>query len=189
MHSPKQSWLMVIDHQPAFAHPRSPWFSPMMAEATRRIEALVPLFANRVLFTRFVPPADITGSWRPYYDRWDFATKPSADWLWPVSEPWSDRPSIASHTFAKWTAEARAFFGPEPQVTMCGVATDCCVLGTALAAIDDGALVRVASDACAARSAEVHQQALGIMALRAPQLSIVTTEDEVRRMAAPAGDI
>ena len=173
---------MVIDHQPAFAHPDSPWFCSALAEATRRIEELVPLYGDRVLFTRFVPPAEPQGSWRDYYEHWRFAVEPDADWLWPVSHPWAHRPSIASHTFSKWTSEARAFFGDETEISLCGVSPHCCVMGTAFAAIDAGARVRVISDACAAKSPDVQARALDVLASRAPQLTIVTTAEECRRL-------
>ncbi len=67
-------WLMVIDLQPAFSHPDSPWFTPALVEVSRRIATLVPAFGERVLFTRFVPPAEPGGSWRRYYgEKWPFA--------------------------------------------------------------------------------------------------------------------
>ncbi|CAN7302987.1 isochorismatase family protein [Bosea sp. LjRoot9] len=178
------SWLMVVDLQPAFSHPQSPWFTPTLGEVSQRIAALVPLFGERVLFTRFVPPKVLSGSWEAYYRKWPFATEVASDWLWPVDDPWQDRASIASHTFSKWLPEARAYFGPEPSVVLCGVSTDCCVLATALAAVDDGAHIRVVADACAAKSAAVHDQALAIMAARAPQLTVVTTAEEQRYRAA-----
>ncbi len=37
-------------------------------------------------------------------------------------------------------------------MVLCGVSTDCCVLMTALAAVDDGVAVRVVADACAAKT-------------------------------------
>ena len=169
--------LLVIDHQPAFAHPDSPWFCPALAEVTPRIGRLVAHFGDRVLFTRFLPPAVPVGSWLQYYQLWDFALQPGGEWLWPVSAPWADRPSIASHTFSKWNDAARAFFGPDPEVVMCGVATDCCVLGTAFAAVDDGVQVRLVADACAAASPAVHQAAVDLMASRAPQLSVVSAAE------------
>jgi nicotinamidase-related amidase len=179
-----KSWLMVIDMQPAFSHPDSPWFTPSLDEVAKRIETLVPLYSERVLFTRFVPPQALTGSWRNYYEKWEFATRKDADWLWELDHPWRGRLSIASHTFSKWVPEAVAHFGPEPEVVLCGVSTDCCVLGTALAAVDHGAHVRIVADACAAKSSELHNRALDLLSLRAPQLAIVTLEQERQRMAA-----
>ena len=43
---------------------------------------------------------------------------------------------------------------------LAGVATDCCVLSTALAAADAGCLVEVVADACAGSSDEAHERAL-----------------------------
>jgi nicotinamidase-related amidase len=181
---PSAPWLMVIDLQPAFSHPDSPWFTPSLKEVGKRIETLVPLYRERVLFTRFAPPQALIGSWRNYYEKWEFAARKDADWLWELDHPWRERPSIASHTFSKWVPEAVVRFGPEPEVVLCGVSTDCCVLGTALAAVDHGAHVRVVADACAAKSPELHNRALDLLSLRAPQLAIVTLEQERQRVAA-----
>lgn len=174
---PGTSWLMVIDHQPGFSHPDSPWYTPAMAVSTPNIERLVPLFGDRVLFTRFVPPSPVDGSWRHYYAKWAFATEADADRLWALEERWGERRTIASHTFSKWTAETRAILGPHPDVVLCGVSTDCCVLATALAAVDDGAQVTVVADACAAKTPAIHADALRLLSYRAPQLAILTTED------------
>jgi isochorismate hydrolase len=100
-----------------------------------------------------------------------------------VDAPWQHHASIASHTFSKWLPEAFERFGPAPRVTLCGVSTDCCVLATALAAVDGGAQVQLVADACAAKSPAVHEGALAIMASRAPMLDITTTAEECARMA------
>ncbi|WP_199707457.1 cysteine hydrolase family protein [Teichococcus wenyumeiae] len=177
-----RDWLMVVDLQPAFSHPDSPWFTPSLAEASARIAQLVPLFGERVLFTRFVPPAVPDGSWARYYEKWPFALRPEADWLWAVDAPWRQHASMASHTFSKWLPDAYERFGPQPRVTLCGVSADCCVLATALAAVDGGAQVRLVADACAAKSPAVQEGALSIMAARAPMLRITTTAEECAHM-------
>ena len=182
MAEPYQEWLMVIDHQPAFAHPDSPWFCPAMVDVAPKIARLVPLYGDRIIFTRFVPPQELFGSWVDYYRRWDFALNPSSDWLWDLSDEWKGRPSISNHTFSKWIDAARTQLGPSPRVSMCGVSTACCVLATACAAVDDGAQVRIIADACAAASDDIHNDALKTLALLAPQLSIATTDDECRRL-------
>ena len=110
------------------------------------------------------------------------------DWLWAIDAPWADRAGVASHTFSKWLPEAHGRFAPDAAVVLCGVSTDCCVLATALAAVDAGAHVRVVEDACAARTEAVHQGALGIMAARAPQLRIVTAAAEHARATEGTAD-
>lgn len=53
-----------------------------------------------------------------------------------------------------------------------GVATDCCVISTALAAADAGAHVTVVADACAGSTAENQAAALQVMGLYPPQITI-----------------
>jgi nicotinamidase-related amidase len=173
------SWLAVIDLQPAFADAASPWFTPSLAEATEAIAQLVPLYAERVVFTRFVPPARLSGSWHAYYAKWPFALEAGQSWLWEVVEPWRAHRSVASHMFSKWDV-LREEIGADATVTLCGVSTDCCVLMTALAAVDGGASVRVVTDACAAKTTEAHARALDIMRGRAPQLTLVSVAEELR---------
>ncbi|MGR3481252.1 cysteine hydrolase family protein [Salipiger marinus] len=168
-------WLLVIDMQPGFGHPDSPWFTPGYEACAARIDTLLPRFAGRALFTRFVPPAKPEGAWRAYYARWPFARAPENAGLWAVDARWRHLPSVASLRFSKWR-EAEALLPPEVPVTLCGVATDCCVLGTALEAVDAGRRVDLVQDACAAGSDALHAAALAVMADRAPMLRLVTTE-------------
>ena len=63
-------------------------------------------------------------------------------------------PQRRRHTFSKWN-EVRAHLGGGEAV-LCGVSTDCCVLMTALAAVDDGVPIRVIADACAAKTRHAH---------------------------------
>ena len=173
-------WLMVIDLQPAFSHPDSPWFTPTLPDVARRIGALAPAFGERVVFTRFVPPKTPVGAWRDYYERWPFALDPASAWLWEVDAPWVGRPTISGHRFSKWSPEMRAHGSV---VVLCGVSTDCCVLMTALAAVDDGMKVRVVADACAAKTEAAHARALAIMAGRAPMLGLVSCAEELALQA------
>ena len=169
--------LVVIDLQPAFAHPESPWFTPGLDDIAARLTELLPRFENRTLFTRFVPPETPFGSWIPYYEKWPFALDPAAAWLWRIDPRFTTHPTVAAHTFSKWHA-IRAHLGGGETV-LCGVSTECCVLMTALAAVDDGAHVRVISDACAAKDRKTHDDALALMATRAPQLRITTLAEEL----------
>ena len=68
--------------------------------------------------------------------------------------------------------------GTELDLVLCGLSTDCCVLATALGAIDAGARVRVVADACAAEPT-LHDAALAILRRRAPQLTLTTVADEL----------
>jgi hypothetical protein len=61
---------------------------------------------------------------------------------------------IDAPTFSKWGPELAAVVPEGAEMVLTGVATDCCVLSTALGAVDGGRFVTVVSDACAAVSDE-----------------------------------
>lgn len=182
MNAGNPPWLVAVDLQQAFADPGSPWFTPTLGAAAGVVAELIPHFGSRVIFTRFVPPRDIEGSWRAYYEKWPFAAGTHDSDLWSVIDPWKRAASISSHTFSKWIPELRALTGAHPTIVLCGVSTDCCVLATAFAAVDGGAHVRVVSDACAAKTLDLHEAALQMMHGRAPQLTIVTSQEERARL-------
>ncbi len=168
-------WLVVIDAQAVFADPAtSPWGSPMWAATVPRIRELATAYGPaRTILTRFVADPGLGGSWRPYYEDWPFALVPDSDPLYAVVPALA---GVAEHvvtagTFGKWPA-LRDLVGDDAHLTLAGVATDCCVISTALPAADAGATVRVVADACAGSTPENHAQALAAMALFGPQVAI-----------------
>ncbi len=184
MTSRRADRLLVIDMQHAFADDTSPWHAPGFADAAANVLRLVEAFGDRAIFTRFLPPARAVGSWAAYYRKWPLAHRRSP--IWDLVEPWGSRPTLDFSTFAKWDARIRALVRQASAVVMCGVSTDCCVLATALAAVDGGAQVRVVADACAA-DPQRHEIALQLLRQRDPQLTITTTEIELRVNVASAG--
>lgn len=170
-------WLVVIDPQRIFADAPSPWGSPMFARAVEPIHRLAAAYRDRVVVTRFVAPAKPRGSWAPYMRAWPFADVSAEDPLYDVVEPLS---GIGSHTvtattFGKWGPELEGITGAVPRLVVVGVATDCCVISTVLAAADAGATIEIAADACAGSTPENHAKALDIMALYAPQVTVRST--------------
>jgi nicotinamidase-related amidase len=168
--------LVVIDMQHAFADDGSPWQTPGFDAAAANVLRLADAFGDRTIFTRFLPPSRAAGSWAGYYRKWQFARRRNE--IWDLVEPWHGRPTLDFSTFAKWDARMRAVVGRASAVVLCGVSTDCCVLATALAAVDGGAQVRVVADACAADPA-LHEIALRLLRQRDPQLTITMTEIEL----------
>ncbi|WP_353951381.1 cysteine hydrolase [Knoellia sp. S7-12] len=168
-------WLVIIDPQLVFADPgSSPWGSPMWAETVPRIARLATAYAGRVVVTRFVADPSLGGSWGPYYDAWPFALVPDDHPLYAVVP---ELVGLADHvvtegTFGKWGPRLRSVIGEQPRIALAGVATDCCVIATAMPAGDAGASVRVIAQACAGSSVEKHEQALGAMEMFAPQILI-----------------
>ncbi|WP_374928816.1 cysteine hydrolase family protein [Kytococcus sedentarius] len=173
-----EPWLVVIDPQAIFASPEaSEWGSAMFAEVVPTIRRLVDAHPGRVVITRFVADEEPTGSWVPYYREWPFAQVPDADPLYALVPELADVDAlvVTEPTFGKWHDMLQAVVGETPHLRLAGVATDCCVIATALPAADDGAFVEVVTDACAGSTPANHELALQQMALFAPQITQVTS--------------
>ncbi len=172
----RDGWLVLVDPQAVFADPGvSPWGSPMFAGAVGRMASLASEFGpERTVVTRFVADPSLGGSWGPYYEEWPFALVPDDDPLYAVVP---ELAGVAGHvvtagTFGKWPV-LRELVGPDARVTVGGVATDCCVISTALPMADAGVTVAVDAGACAGSNPENHDRALAAMALFSPQITVV----------------
>jgi nicotinamidase-related amidase len=173
--------LAVIDMQRVFGEPDSPWYVPRYAQAAAGVRRLLPAFGDRVVFTRFLAPADPLGSWRRYYDEWPFARQPSSAQLWELTPEFDGNASdparvIDATTFGKWTPEMAERVGPGGRLVLAGVATDCCVLSTALAAADAGVRVTVVADACAGVDDLAHRRALDVMRPYGPLIDVLDAD-------------
>jgi nicotinamidase-related amidase len=174
--------LVVIDAQHVFADAGSPWGAPRFAEVHPAIRRLTAGFAGRVVRTRFVAPAEPTGAWVPYYETFPWALEPPDSKLYEFTDEVTAVAAqsgnvVTATAFGKWNEDLRAVVGEQPELVVGGVATDCCVISTVLAAADAGADITVVTNACAGSTDENHQKALDVMALYAPLVSFTTTEE------------
>ena len=170
--------LAVIDMQRVFGEPGSPWAAPRYAQAAAGVLRILPAFGDRVVFTRFIAPAEPIGAWRPYYEQWPFALQPPQSRIWELTEEFAHDEArlIDAPTFGKWTPELAELVGPGGQLVLAGVSTDCCVLSTALAAADAGVYVTVVADACAGVDDAAHLRALEAMKLYAPLIEVLDAD-------------
>lgn len=170
-----QPWLVVIDAQVIFADPSSQWMAPRFAETVEPIRDLVAEHGGRSIVTRWVPPVTKQGSWVPYFETYPFADEapdhPLFD-LVPDVAALGVEHMVSEPTFGKWGPSLAAVTGEHAHLVLAGVATDCCVLSTALAAADAGCTVEVVAAACAGSSDEAHERALAAMELYAPQITV-----------------
>jgi nicotinamidase-related amidase len=173
--------LVVIDMQELFRDPASPWLAPGFDELAEPITRLVDAFGERVAFTRFVLPETIEGSWQPYYATFPAVTDPANRGWFDLAVPYEGRASqtVDRSVFDAWGDRLRGLADQPPTLVLCGVATDCCVISTALPAADDGAYVRVVEDACRGSSAASHDAAVAVLRGYAPQIEITTVEREL----------
>jgi nicotinamidase-related amidase len=172
-----EPWLVVIDMQRAFGDPDSGWAAAAYGDIVPVVDDLVRRFGDRVVRTRFVRDPAEPGQWRAYYDAWpDFRVPPDHP-VWDLLPPAGPGATVVDEpTFSKWGDQLVSVVGEAPLV-MCGVATECCVLATALAAADAGRPVTVVADACAGGTREAHEQALALLALNAPLVTLVASGD------------
>ena len=177
--------LVVIDMQRVFAEADSPWVVPGFAGLVPAVERLAVAFGDRVVFTRFVrfDESPGPGAWSDYYALHPFFLRPEAEELTHLAEPFASRdvPILEAPTFSKYGPQLEALAGPERKIVLCGVATECCVISTALSAVDAGMRVRVVGDACAGATPAGHDAALTVMRGYEGQLSITTVEEELAR--------
>jgi nicotinamidase-related amidase len=171
-----EGWLVVVDLQHVFGDEDSPWTAPRFEEVRPRIRRLVEAYGDRVVWTRFVAPAQPVGAWKEYYEQYDFALQPPDAELYRLVEDPGTHPVVDATTFGKWGPDLVELVGEGP-LTVVGVATDCCVISTVLPAADAGVPVRVVSDACAGSCDEDHDRAIRIMGLYAPLVEIATTDE------------
>nr|BFF17987.1 hypothetical protein GCM10025730_15080 [Promicromonospora thailandica] len=133
------------------------------------------------MLTRYVAPTVPDGAWRAYFEEWPFARVPEDDPLYEITDlsdvAAAGAPVVTRTTFGKWGPELDAATGGAGELVLTGVATDCCVISTALAAADAGRHVLVVEDACAGSTPENHERALEIMRLYAPLIEVTTTAE------------
>jgi len=168
------TWLVIIDMQNVFAS--GTWGCPKFAAIIDPIRQLAASHPGRTLLTRFVDAPRKAGSWVPYYEEFAFADVPDSDPLYDIVPELQDLITednvVTMTTFSKWDA-ILGKTGPYPHLLLTGVATDCCVLSTAMQAAEAGAFVTVALDACAASSDANQLAAQAILQGYAPLIQVV----------------
>jgi nicotinamidase-related amidase len=163
--------LALIDLQRIFADPKSGWATPGFDRVIEPTKRLIELFTPDVVFTRFVAPEKPTGAWVPYYEAFPFALQPPDADDYQLVDEFEGARTLDKTTFGAWGPELAARAGA--RLVLAGVTTDCCVISTALAAVDAGIRVQVVEEACAGSTDDNHRKAIDIMRLYAPMLEIV----------------
>ncbi|MDD7833862.1 cysteine hydrolase family protein [Paenarthrobacter sp. AB444] len=178
-----QTRLVVVDMQRAFRD-AGQWQVPRYGEIVPVINQLQENIGPTTVFTRFVRDPQETGGWSAYYRRWDQMRFPPESGAWDIT---MDVPSTATvvdaPTFSKWGSELADLVPVGSEMVLTGVATDCCVLSTALGAVDAGRFVTVISDACAAVSDEAQEQSFALLRLLSPLCEVLTSEQFFNRGA------
>jgi len=167
------SWVHIcVDMQRMFLNP-TPWQAEWMPHVLPVVVQLVKASPERSIFTRFVPPSDVSeagGAWRRYYERWSMMTRSRL-----VDEMVQLVPALAhfapparmhdKRVYSPWTdgrLEAELRRRSVDTVVVSGTETEVCVLATVLGAIDLGYRVIVATDAVCSSADATHDAMLEI---------------------------
>ena len=177
--------------QEVFGTPGGDWFAPRFAEIVPNVVRLVKAYGSRVVFTRYVAPAEPRGAWVPYFQDWPFALQPPDSPLWDIvpalAEPARAQQAagigpVTATTFTKWGTQLATLVGHGPMI-LTGVATDCCVVSTALPAADAGMETWVVREAVAAGTDEGQVRAIDLMDGYAPLIRVVGMEQALAAAA------
>jgi nicotinamidase-related amidase len=172
------TWLVIIDMQNVFASGPITWRCPDFGKIIEPIRRLAADYPGRTLLTRFVDAPQKAGSWVQYYKESAFANVPESNCMYEIVTALQDLITadnvVTRTTFNKWDG-ILSKTGPYPHLLLAGVATDCCVLSTALQAAEAGAFVTVALNACAGSSPENQMAAERILRGYKPLIQVTGT--------------
>ena len=170
--------LVIIDMQVIFGEPSSQWYVPGYESAAEKIATIANRFDGPIVWTRFVRDPAEEGRWAAYYDRWDQCREAPDSRVWDLTlQPDPSDKLLSTSRFSKWGTELDALTDHAEELVLCGVATDCCVLSTALGAVDAGKSVVLIEDACAGVTPEAHTKALSLLKLLEPMTTTVQSSE------------
>jgi nicotinamidase-related amidase len=163
------------------------WETPWMERVLPTVVELARRYAERTVFTRFITPAspeEAPGQWRPYFERWEVATRNAlgdAAQLELVPELAALVPPavvVDKPTYSAFFRSPLASFllGKGVRtVIVSGAETDVCVLSTVLDAVNIGFRVVIVEDALCSSSDEGHDALMTMYRLRFnEQIDLVT---------------
>jgi nicotinamidase-related amidase len=184
-----ENWRhLCIDMQRLFDED-TPWHVDWMAAVLPQVEELSIRFADKTIFTRFIPPVtpeDTHGTWQAYYEKWWMMTRqhlpeellgliPSLGRLVPPARIFDKR------TYSPWVENGlHGILSSEgvETVVITGGETDVCVLAAVLGAIDLGYNIVVLTDAVCSGADTTHDASLKVLGDRfSVQLNLCTTQE------------
>lgn len=178
---------LCIDMQRMFGE-ATPWQVDWMSRVLPAVVELAGRYAERTIFTRFIPPVDpkqMHGTWQEYYWKWDEMTlrRMPADMVALIPQLAGYTPPALvfdKMTYSPWISgklDAHLRSQEVETVVVSGGETDVCVLAAVLGAIDLGYRTIVLTDAVCGSADETHDASLKLLGDRfSVQLTLMTTE-------------
>lgn len=157
---------LCVDMQKLFAE-GTPWGTPWLARIVPAVVRLCEHAPADCAFTRFIPvrsPADGTGAWRRYYERWKGLVLEKIDpdlveLIAPLQQFAPPAPIFDKWVYSPWwdgTLHSRLQAARRSALVISGGEAEICVLATVLSAIDLGYRVVLASDALCSSADETY---------------------------------
>jgi nicotinamidase-related amidase len=177
---------LCVDMQNMFAG-TTPWHTPWMARVLPAVEEIAGRYAERTVFTRFIPPSraeDMPGTWQRYFRRWAEMTREAVDPMLLEIVPSLARfapPAtvIDKRVYSPFVESGLLRFLHARRadgLVITGAETDVCVLAAVLGAIDFGYRVVLATDALCSSSDTTHDALLTLYRERfAQQIEVADT--------------
>lgn len=176
--------LLFIDFQLVFT-PNGPlgpngWPVPKFNDALHNALLVYEKLKSecQTISTRYIPPNPISGEWIEYFNQFPKIPKNDNSPCYDLAKNVPRDYVISVPKFGKWPSVVKSQHIKMPtEVYITGVSTDCCVLSTALAAVDSGVKVYIVTDACASSSDTNQNNALNVLKGYAPNIELVTCNE------------
>ncbi|KKB12738.1 cysteine hydrolase [Devosia geojensis] len=187
------AWRQVahvcVDMQRMFEE-ETPWHTPWVTRTLPAIEAIVAVYPERTVFTRFIPPVAAEaahGAWQAYYRDWEAMTRERLtpgliDLCTPLARHVPPAHVVDKSVYSPWleTNLHRALRARNVEtLVITGGETEVCVSATVLGAIDHGYSVVLPVDALCSSADETHDAMLRIYRNRFSSQLVDCTSAEV----------
>ena len=173
--------LVVVDMQNAYLEDQC-WACTKTSSCAEQIAKLIDDgVCDNVVFTEYLAPENPVGTWVTYNE---VNAEVNADaWLNEVVDglkPYlGTYPLYSKSTYSSFgNPDFKALMARAGRIVITGVMSECCVLATAIDAIDTGTPVVYLTDACSGSSQEYEDMVVALMEFASPTHTAVMTTDE-----------
>lgn len=173
--------LVVVDMQNAYLEDQC-WACTMTSDCAQKVIDLIESgTCDNVVFTIYLAPENPVGTWVTYNE---VNAEVNADeWLNEIVEelqPYAEKyPVYSKSTYSSFgNPDFKALMARTGRIVIAGVMSECCVLATAVDAVDTGTPVVYLSDACSGSSKEFEEMTIKLMEFASPTHTAVMTTDE-----------
>lgn len=177
--------LLVIDMQNVYL-PGNPWGCRDTENAAKQIIRLIESGKpQQTIFTVFTPPVSPTGVWKQYnLENKEINENAYMNEIIPSLKPYSEKyPVMEKSVYSSYAIpELKEMADKADHILITGVVAECCVLFTALSAIDAGHKVYYLKDAVSGFTLQTEAETEHILSCLSPMhTEIMTTVEYLQR--------